>query len=661
MPVSAEIPPVPSEEDFNAQVAELEYVLEPSDYLSALRRRSWVLVVAAVVAAAVTIVVTPSSAERDRAQRRLTAEHIVALPPSPDIGDAKANAARGAVIGASSRLFGTREVARRAAAALERPDPDAVRKRVTISSNKKQGTITFSTTGRDADAVVLLVDTYAEVAMAYQSELATQAYESELERTSELVTAVSEELAAIDVELKATEGANPSLKARRDALAAQITSLAARHADLAIKGPPAPRFVTLVKAEAVETNTGDEADKGFGAPESRRGRLVLAILLALVVGGAVVLVLDRFDSRLYTKPAAEASFGLPVLTEVPATRRRPWRRATGKTSADRLPTVAEAYRKLRSAIVLAQAVPRLRPVSAGATPTEDVNKAAGAPASHDYAYELRMEPLRNAAEDVRLIIVASPRRGEGRSTTAMNLALSFAEAGRSVLVVDADLRRPSLDSYFAVDPAPGLSDIADAALGSYELTDMARPTSHPQVRLVSSGARSSNPARAITSARRVLERARASTDVIVVDTPPALLFNDAAELVPAADAVVVVARSGRTTVDDARRMSELLARLGAPAFGIALIGTRRHRESVIRRRRRGRRTFSAFGVTPDAAVPSRNGLSTPDAAPDPTILPPAPADAYDTRSPARSSVAEATRVSTLGRRSRRRARLRRSR
>ncbi|HEX2699737.1 MAG TPA: P-loop NTPase [Acidimicrobiales bacterium] len=574
----------------DAQVARTEYLLQPSDYLSALRRRYWVLVLAAVAAVVVTILVTPSDAARAQSRQHFVAEHIISLPPTAAGGDADALTARNTLLAAASRLFHSPEVARRVAEELERPDPTTLAKRVEIKVNKKLGTITFSASSRKKGELAAVVDTFADKAVDYDLELATEAYQRDVDEAAAQLDSLTGQLNEIDTQLSADQGGgNASLKARREALVAELTATVRRQTDLEIKGPPESRFVTVSEAKPVAVGTAGDSG-GFKPPEGRRGRLVLAVALAMVLGGAVVLVLDRFDSRLHTKQAAEQAFGLPVLTEVPVTPRRRRRQWAVETASNPLSRVAEAYRKLRSAIVLAQAVPRLRPVRAGASGADgDQSPAPPKPErmAGEHAYELRFEPLVDA-KDLKLILVTSPRPSEGRSTTAVNLAASFAEAGRSVLVVDADLRRPNLDDYFGVDPARGLSDVVADRRPASVLGEAAQPTGHRLIRLVSSGTPADNPAGIITGARELLLRTRAVTDVIIVDTPPALLYNDAAELVPAADAVVVVARAGRTTADDAERMGELLARLGAPVFGVALLGVRGRRGVAppLRRRRR---------------------------------------------------------------------------
>ncbi|MGH9151959.1 MAG: AAA family ATPase [Acidimicrobiales bacterium] len=582
--------------------------MEPRDYLRAVGRRWWVLVIAAVAAVVAVVVTTPSDAERAR-DRRFSADHTIALPPSGGLS-AESNTARGEFLAASARLFRSPEVARRVSETLDRDDPESLASAVNVTVNRKRGTITFTATGRHGAEVARVVDTFAEAATNFQLELESTAYEEDVERTAARLESLRAQLNDVESQIGAARSDSSSLKATRDALASQLAVTIGHQASLADRGPPAPHFTTVSTARPVPVT--DAAGDGFRPPESRRGRSALALVLALTLAVAVVLALDRFDMRLRTKAAAEHAFGLPVVAEVPLRGGR--HSQSPEAATNPLSPVAEAYRAVRSAIMLARAVPRLGP--AGMDPVEAGPNGTSAPRDRRHAYELRFEPLLGAGEAIKVIVVTSPGIGEGKSTTVANLAASFAEADRSVLVVDCHLRRPTLDRLLGVDAQFGLSDVLVSRDTRYRLTDIARTTSVPGVRLVPSGTPMSNPAALLTGAREMLLRCRDSADVVIVDTPAALSMNDAAELMPAADAVVVVARAGTTTSEAAHRMTALLGRLGVRVFGVALIGVGRGAKvqqlSTRRRRRSGRKKRPVVPVA--VTLPPPSDTSPPAAA-----------------------------------------------
>jgi capsular exopolysaccharide synthesis family protein len=148
---------------------------------------------------------------------------------------------------------------------------------------------------------------------------------------------------------------------------------------------------------------------------------------------------------------------------------------------------------------------------------------------------------------LRLIMVTSPGKGEGKSLSAANLALAMAEEyQRRVVLVDADLRRPRLHRLFGIPDGPGLADVA---VGTATLEDalVALPEHHLTV--LRAGTPPGHPAELLgsTPLRRTLDALRARFDRIVVDTSPASPLADVGILAPLADAVLLIVRAGITT------------------------------------------------------------------------------------------------------------------
>jgi capsular exopolysaccharide synthesis family protein len=150
----------------------------------------------------------------------------------------------------------------------------------------------------------------------------------------------------------------------------------------------------------------------------------------------------------------------------------------------------------------------------------------------------------------------------------------MAESGRRVLVCDADFRAPTVHRAFGLEPGPGLTDLITDPTLSGNLADLVHPTSVPGVSLVHSGTSVDNAAELVaTKGASLLEQARSLADVVLMDTAPLLVVSDASELLPAVDAVVLVARVHRTTRESARRSSELLDRAEIPVLGVVLVDT----------------------------------------------------------------------------------------
>jgi capsular exopolysaccharide synthesis family protein len=144
----------------------------------------------------------------------------------------------------------------------------------------------------------------------------------------------------------------------------------------------------------------------------------------------------------------------------------------------------------------------------------------------------------------------------------------MAEAGRSVLVLSCDFRRPRVHRLFDVVDGIGLTDVLSNP--GLELADVVVDTNVRGVRLVRSGSFVANPAELIGAGHDFLAEARLMADVVLIDTAPLLVANDASEVMPKVDTVVVVARSGKTSRGAAQRASDLLERVGAKVLGVVL-------------------------------------------------------------------------------------------
>ena len=297
------------------------------------------------------------------------------------------------------------------------------------------------------------------------------------------------------------------------------------------------------------------------APESATGRVTRAGiggLLGLMLGLAAALTLARFDTRIRSKGAAEEALGFPVLAEIPLLRRKQRSARAILTHTDPESLAAEAYRGLRTALLVAdQQRPRLA-MSRGKGP-----RGASRPSR---------QSDHKPSNGGRVILVVSPGIGEGKTTTTANLAVAFAESGNSVLALGCDLRRPQLHGYFGMSAKPGLTDLLAQSETQRSLDSVIRATEIPGISVATSGRPIERPGEFLTRAHALIEAARARADVVLIDTAPLLATDDASPLVPFVDEVLVVCRSGRTPVDGARRARDLLVRLQAPVVGVVLIG-----------------------------------------------------------------------------------------
>jgi polysaccharide biosynthesis transport protein len=178
--------------------------------------------------------------------------------------------------------------------------------------------------------------------------------------------------------------------------------------------------------------------------------------------------------------------------------------------------------------------------------------------------------LSNLGAPPKVIMVTSALPQEGKTTTSINCAVVLAQKGIRVLLIDADLRRPSIHKTLGMGPRTGLSNVLT---GSIQLEQAITRTSIlPGLDVLAAGTPPPNPAEllASTNMRDVLAQLREQYDHIVVDTPPSLSVTDAVVLSPRADAVVLVIRSGQTTKQALRRSRDILGRVNAKVVGVLL-------------------------------------------------------------------------------------------
>lgn len=177
----------------------------------------------------------------------------------------------------------------------------------------------------------------------------------------------------------------------------------------------------------------------------------------------------------------------------------------------------------------------------------------------------------NVGEPMRRLLVTSAGPSEGKSTTAANLAITFAQAEQRVIVVDADLRRPYLHRVFQLSNLVGLTNVM---LGSTELQAALLPTAMPGLSVLPTGPIPPNPAEMLGAPRmgELLDKLNQQADMVIIDTPPILAVTDAAVLSPLVDGVILVAAAGQVNREMAQRAKSQLDAVKARVLGVVLNG-----------------------------------------------------------------------------------------
>ncbi|MBI3687721.1 MAG: polysaccharide biosynthesis tyrosine autokinase [Actinobacteria bacterium] len=171
----------------------------------------------------------------------------------------------------------------------------------------------------------------------------------------------------------------------------------------------------------------------------------------------------------------------------------------------------------------------------------------------------------------RVVVVTSSVSLEGKSVTACNLALSLAGAGARTVLLEGDLRRPSVADYLGLEGAVGVTDVL---VGRVQLADALQPWGDAglPLQVLPSGALPPNPSELLGSANmlQLLTQLRERADFVIVDAPPLLAVTDAAILTKAADGALLVVRHGKTPRDQVRRALDALGNVDAKVLGTVL-------------------------------------------------------------------------------------------
>ncbi len=174
-------------------------------------------------------------------------------------------------------------------------------------------------------------------------------------------------------------------------------------------------------------------------------------------------------------------------------------------------------------------------------------------------------------EQHKVIQITSPNPGDGKTTLSANLAVSIAQSGKKVLLIDADFRRPRLHELFALDKSIGMSSVIS---GIAELPDAIQATEVENLWGLPCGPRPNNPCELLTSRRfeELLDILREQYDFVLIDTPPLLSVTDPSAVAARVDGILLTIRLSKRTRGEALKATELLAMLGGNPLGVVVNG-----------------------------------------------------------------------------------------
>jgi len=329
--------------------------------------------------------------------------------------------------------------------------------------------------------------------------------------------------------------------------------------------------------------------------------IALACVLGLIVAATTVYAGELFDRTIKDDAEVAALFGLPVLAGIPrlspvagAREKRLTRESDGPQRAisSRLSALFQRASVVADTAPIAPLAPEYALPSARLLPeTATRNDSVRRQRVFVESFMQLVASLNYASDEpLRSVSITSPLPGEGKSTVAFNTAVALAEIRPRVLLIDADMRRPTLHTRLGVSKRQGLSDIL---VGALKLDDVVRRSPLAGLDVITSGASSPNPIKLLQSERfeRLLDEARRNYSLVVVDGPAINIVFDGAVIASKTDGTVLVFSSGETEVKQIRRALHRLA----TAKARSVIGVVMNRTPM----RVGGKSFAYYDVEED--------------------------------------------------------------
>lgn len=488
--------------------------MELSTYLSVLRRRKWVVILSVLlglaIAAALTFLSTPQYVASTTV-RVLTIGGGSVTAARPDITYTER------LVNTYSRIITGNKVRNQI------KDQLGLETLPIISVQSIPGTeliriVAEATNPEDArdianTAAQVLVDQNREF---YSGGGGQTLQEILSERLDEAELALNEARASYENALEALPPDETVVAAAREALDLRdrtYTSLLTQYEEARLEEALRSNAISIVE----EANAPNRPAK-----PRRLVNMALGLAVGLVSGVALALLAENLDTTLYTPEQIENATQMETIGQIPTSKED---LAIARLGAGHYPQL-ESFRRLRTNILA----------------------SVGGP---------------------QVALLTSAKRGEGKSTVAANLAVTIAQSGREVVVVDCDLRLPTVHKLFDLPNKRGLTNIL---AGEVQLDESIQYSAFPRVQVVTSGPLPPNPTELLGSQRMLdlLESLKTQFDFIILDTPALLSVADAAVLAPAVDNVILVVAQSQTRRGDVQTVRRQLSNVRVKSMEVVV-------------------------------------------------------------------------------------------
>jgi capsular exopolysaccharide synthesis family protein len=288
---------------------------------------------------------------------------------------------------------------------------------------------------------------------------------------------------------------------------------------------------------------------------NRTRTVFVAFVLSIGFGIGFALFLEYMDDTVRSTEEVERLLHLPALAIIPS---------MGSSARNRALGAATALQKRDSSNGNGSDNPELL-----------MNVDGRSPLAEAYRHLRTSVLLSTAGRAPKSLLVTSSLPGEGKTTTAVNTAISLAQTGANVVIIDADMRRPRLQSIFSLRGQLGLSSVLSDDVSDAEMLAMISRDEKTGLNILTSGPIPPNPAELLgsTQMRNLLTSLQNRFTHVIIDSPPVSSFTDGVLIASMVDGVLLVVHGGKSSRHVVRRSRQLLQDVGAKIFGVVLNNT----------------------------------------------------------------------------------------
>ncbi|MHB9003858.1 MAG: polysaccharide biosynthesis tyrosine autokinase [Coriobacteriia bacterium] len=537
--------------------------MELRDYLNVISARRWVIIQAVVVVTLTAVVMSlvQPKVYQGEAKVLISEKDTGAALLGTSISEFSGQPERG--LQTQVQLMQLRPLAENVVRRLGlEMSPEGLLRRVVVAANGQTNVISVRATADDPDEAAAIANGLADEYVVWSRETRRESIKTAADEVEERITQAEKEVLEL--------GSKVSAEGKSDELTAELALLTTTYSTLA------DRLEQLRINEQLEVGLGRVVSPAVAngqaiAPKLRRNAMLGAIA-GLMLGLGMAFLYDYLDNTIKSNEDAERLFAVPVLGTIPFDK-KPENAARRRLAIveDSGSAVAEAYRVLRNSL--------------------------------DFI---------NFEHKLKTLLVTSAAPAEGKSTVTANLAASLAQAGKKVVLVSSDFRRPMTEQFFGVSNVIGLSDVL---LGTHSLkAALQRPTDE-QLLILTSGKMPPNPSELLGSAKMqsLVGELEEWADWVIIDTPPLLAVADPASVARWADGVLMVIHAGKSTHEASTKAVELLDKVGAQMVGVVAWGLDSSKSSGYSYYTGGHYYFASYGQF-SSQVPGGDSMSALSAA-----------------------------------------------